>query len=252
MAVRRHARPGPAVVRAALLVVGVGSALAFGIVHSDTPAARSGGHDGHGGRSANAGNGHADSVLVAQLRQTQALVARYPTISAAEAAGYRRSGAFAPGLGAHYVNERTVSLNDDGVMDRHDLAAPELIYDGVGPDAVLAGFMYLARTDGEPEGFAGHDDHWHAHTNLCVVDRGGVLNAPIGADAAATESECSSLGGVFYPRTAYMLHVWSVPGFESPLGMFSETNPTITCPDGSAAMIDPATLGFAATACQNP
>jgi hypothetical protein len=239
----------------ALVVVAAGSALAFGVARSDPPAAPVDGHRAH--RAAPAPVEHdapsgTHRELAAQLRQTQALVARYPTVAAAEAAGYRRSGAFAPGLGAHYVNEATVSLNDDGVMDRHDLAAPELIFDGLGPDARLAGFMYLARTETEPEGFAGHDDHWHAHTNLCVVERDGVLHAPIGADAGATESECSTLGGVFYPRTAYMLHVWTVPGFESPLGVFSETNPALTCPDGSAAMVDPATLGFAPTACQNP
>ena len=253
----------------ALVVVAAGSALAFGVARSDrrseptgspatptTPARAHGSHpsadlrsDGH--RDGRAHVGELEE-LADQLRRTRALVARYPTIAAAEAAGYRRSGAFAPGLGTHYVNEATVSLNDDGVMDRHDLAAPQLIFDGLGPDARLAGFMYLARTGTEPEGFAGHLDHWHAHTNLCVVDRGGVLHAPIGADAAATESECAALGGVFFPKTAYMLHVWSVPGFESPLGVFSMTNPAITCPDGSDAMVDPATLGFAPTACQNP
>ena len=33
--------------------------------------------------------------------------------------------------------------------------------------------------------------------------------------------------------TTYMVHVWSVPGYESPKGVFSEVNPRITCPDGS-------------------
>ncbi len=252
MGVRRCRPRVPVVACVALVVVAAGSALAFGVARSDPPGASGDGHGAHRQPTAHAGHGVANRELAAQLRATRALIARYPTVAAAEAAGYRRSGAFAPGLGAHYVNEATVSLNDDGVMDRRDLAAPELIFDGLGPDARLAGFMYLARTAAEPEGFAGHDDHWHAHTNLCVVERDGVLHAPIGADAAATESECSALGGVFYPKTAYMVHVWSVPGFESPLGVFSETNPAITCPDGSVAMADPTTLGFAPTACQNP
>jgi hypothetical protein len=29
------------------------------------------------------------------------------------------------------------------------------------------------------------------------------------------------------------VHVWTVPGYESPRGTFSEVNPKITCPDGS-------------------
>ena len=30
-----------------------------------------------------------------------------------------------------------------------------------------------------------------------------------------------------------MVHVWTVPGYESPQGVFSELNPKMTCPDGT-------------------
>ncbi len=30
-----------------------------------------------------------------------------------------------------------------------------------------------------------------------------------------------------------MVHVWSVPGWESSQGLFGEVNPALACPDGS-------------------
>jgi len=30
-----------------------------------------------------------------------------------------------------------------------------------------------------------------------------------------------------------MLHVWTVPGYESPKGVFNEVNPALTCADGT-------------------
>ena len=52
-----------------------------------------------------------------------------------------------------------ISVNPSGVMDDQALAGAYLIYDGVEPDSRLAGFMYLAYRQTEPEGFAGPHDH---------------------------------------------------------------------------------------------
>jgi hypothetical protein len=30
-----------------------------------------------------------------------------------------------------------------------------------------------------------------------------------------------------------MVHVWTVPGYESDTGVFSEVSPALTCPDGT-------------------
>ena len=40
-------------------------------------------------------------------------------------------------------------------------------------------------------------------------------------------------GGFFVAQSGYMVHVWTVPGYESPDGVFSGLNRKVTCPDGS-------------------
>ena len=173
------------------------------------------------------------ATLARQLTVTADLVERYPTLGDARAAGYRRNGPFTPGLGTHY-GPPDAPLNGDGDMDPEDLAAPFIIYDGLEPDAPIAGFMYLA-TGVEPEGFAGPNDHWHHHENVCViVNPDGTLDSPLAADAeGTTKAACDAIGGQWIDFVGYMVHVWNVPGYESPDGMFTEVNPRITCPDGT-------------------
>jgi len=191
------------------------------------------------------------AALAAQLAQTNELAIKYPNIAAAEAAGYRRSGPFTPGLGTHYTG---FGANDsmqgvDGPM------SPTLIFDGIEPTSPLAGFMYMAggQAGGEPEGFIGPNDHWHYHTNTCVVFRDGVIEAPLGADRAVTKAQCDEYdGSTFIEETGYMVHVWTVPGYESSRGTFSNINPAITCPDGTYRTIPVEKWGFKPTTCRNP
>ncbi|HEX8802897.1 MAG TPA: hypothetical protein VF743_01850 [Acidimicrobiales bacterium] len=194
------------------------------------------------------------ATLATQLAATADLVERYPTLGDAEAAGWRRAGPFSPGLGTHYQTPNFV-MNSDGDMDPEDLAAPMLIFDGVDVDAPLAGFMYLAYgRDTEPEGFAGPNDHWHYHESVCIV-RGadGGIDTPFGADLeGVTEQMCTDVGGSFIDFTGYMVHVWNVPGYESPDGMFTELNPKITCPDGTYDRIPLEDVGSRRSVCLNP
>jgi hypothetical protein len=176
------------------------------------------------------------AVLAHQLARTSELVARYPTVAAAEAAGYTRNGPFSPGLGAHYGKGIDTYI-PGGVIDDTTILKPMLIYDGTDPDARLVGFMYMgsAANGGPPEGFAGPNDVWHYHTNTClVVHADGTTDAPLGADSENVDPKlCQSLGGFLIENTGYMLHVWTVPGWENPLGVFHETHPAITCADGT-------------------
>ena len=145
--------------------------------------------------------------------------------------------------------------NSDGKMDPTDLAAPMLIFDGLTPDAPLAGFMYLAYgTKGEPAGFAGPNDHWHYHEKICIVGHpGGGIDTPFGADAeGVTEAMCTKVHGSWLPFSGYMVHVWNVPGYESPDGMFSELNPKITCPDGTYHTIKTVDIGNRSSTCLHP
>jgi hypothetical protein len=175
--------------------------------------------------------------LTQQLNGTSKLIAKYPTIAAAEAAGYRRAGPFSPGLGTHYIGLGNRNMDDDLIQGIDGPMYPALIYDGITPDAPLAGFMFTSLNGGagkEPEGFVGPNDHWHYHTRVCIVYRNGVIESPLGADRENISlADCQKVGGRLMVITTYMVHVWSVPGYESPKGVFSEINPKITCPDGS-------------------
>ncbi|MCU0267266.1 MAG: hypothetical protein MUF83_01330 [Acidimicrobiales bacterium] len=191
------------------------------------------------------------AALTGQLSQTAVLVERYPTAADAEAAGYRRAGPYAPGLGAHYVPFDDYVVNTDGDMDPEDLVAPILIYDGTTPDAPIAGYMFTHLGEEAPEGFPGPNDHWHFHTNVCLTTSpDGHVDAPLGADREVTKEQCDAYGGELIANTGTMVHVWSVPGYESSRGLFSEVNPALDCEDGTYYMIPIEELGDKTTLCR--
>jgi hypothetical protein len=80
----------------------------------------------------------------------------------------------------------------------------------------------------------------------------GVIEAPLGADAEnVTKELCDKYGGSLIENTGYMVHVWTVPGYESSRGVFSNINPALSCPDGSYHAVPLTELGFRKTACKN-
>jgi hypothetical protein len=173
--------------------------------------------------------------MLRQLALTLDVVKKYPTVKAAEAAGYRRAGPFIPGLGTHYIGGRP--MRGSVITDAEILAPATIIFDGTTPDAPIAGFMYMARAASrsapEPEGFAGPNDKWHFHTGVCTVQGANNTTEIFGFDGSITEADCRKSGGNFAAVTQYMLHVWTVPGYTSPLGVYSHANPALTCPDGT-------------------
>jgi hypothetical protein len=172
--------------------------------------------------------------LTSQIAVTQRVGEMYPTRADAEAAGYRRAGPYSPGLGIHYIRPSGEGLNSDGVMSEADLLAPlSIIYAGTEPDAPIAGFMYYSMSEDKPTGFAGPNDVWHYHTNTCVVYAADGIDAPFGADADVPARLCEQAGGQMLETTQWMVHVWSLPGWESQQGLFGEVNPALTCPDGT-------------------
>jgi hypothetical protein len=179
-----------------------------------------------------------EKKLEAQLAVTRQVAKQYPTVADAMAAGYRRAGPYSPGLGTHLVLQNGQGLNPDGVMDEEDLRHPlSIIYSGHEPDDHVVGFMYYSLSQKEPEGFAGDNDFWHYHTSVCVV-RGadGGIDAPYGADRDVPEKLCKKAGGYLLKQTQWMVHVWSVPGYEMSDehgGVFGEVNPKIACDDGT-------------------
>lgn len=172
--------------------------------------------------------------LLHQLAVTSLAAERFPTVAAAEAAGYRRAGPFTPGLGAHYTKP---SLDVDGLFTDEELLNPGgIVYAGTDPSSEIVGFMYISTAspdDLEIKGFAGPNDHWHTHAGVCLRPGEGGTDA-LGADGDITRTQCEAQGGNFIADlNVSLLHVWTAPGYSDPIGIFAHLNPAITCPDGT-------------------
>ena len=156
---------------------------------------------------------------------------KFPTVAAAEAGGYRKSTPYVPCIGAHYTNT--------GLVATFNPATPsELLYDGTAPDSKIVGLSYLVfHRGGPPEGFTGPNDRWHQHNfngGLCMKD--GVV---IGAETTS-EQQCIAKGGGKVPlNDIWMLHDWTVPGFECTWGAFAGECPELGGRTGMTAWDPP-------------
>ena len=102
-----------------------------------------------------------------------------------------------------------------------------------------------------PKGFVGDLDLWHSHSAVCIVPTPDGIETPFGADLdGITQEMCEAEGGSLLDFTGYMVHVWTVPGYESPEGVFSDLNPRLTCPDGTYYKIETRDIGSADTTCR--
>jgi hypothetical protein len=152
-----------------------------------------------------------------QIARANAALARIATVAEAEAAGYRRVSPYIPCVAAHYV--KSSALMDDGF----DPDNPEIaLFAGTDPDSPAVGLSYLTFGDEAPEGFAGPNDLWHNHQEICISE-GGVL----GVDAV-TEEACAARGGRLRNiGNIWMNHMWNAAGWESSWGMFSGEHPDL-------------------------
>jgi hypothetical protein len=172
--------------------------------------------------------------LAAQLTLARQVALKYPTVADALRAHMYLAGGFAPGSGAHYMWMPGIAqgIQPDGEIN--PLYPASFIYDGTSPTSRIAGLMYISLLANPPEGFAGPNDHWHRHFNLCVQYGSGGITTPFPADADITRAQCEAIPhAMFMQKTVWMLHTWAVPGYESPDGVFSHANPDLRCIDGS-------------------
>jgi hypothetical protein len=170
------------------------------------------------------------ATLKAQLLQARAVALKYPTVADARAGGYGVvAGGFAPGSGAHYISYG--SMTGGAAFDA--TRPMSLIYDGISPTSEITGLMYYGMGETAPEGFAGPNDHWHRHSNVCIKGGGGAMEVPFPADADVTPAQCKAVNGSMLEITGWMVHAWVVPTWESPLGVFSHDNSNVRCADGS-------------------
>lgn len=182
------------------------------------------------------------ALLSQQLAQAYEAAMRYPTVASAKAAGMILAGGMAPGVGAHYQiigPDLFKGINPDGTVN--PLYPASWIYASTADNAPVVGVMYESLASSAPAGFAGPNDHWHRHSNVCVQFGGGKIAVPFAADQDVTPQECRNVHGTFMNKTVWMVHAWVVPGWESPQGVFSHDNLHVYCP-GNTDLTD--AIGF--------
>jgi len=149
------------------------------------------------------------------------MTAKYRDVRVAQADGFVNMGG-ALGIGYHFAR----NLDPDEVNLEKP---PVLIYED-DPSApggyALAGVMYIMKAE------TGSDDQpvnspfpkslamWHKHQNICM------FKDNIHHRDNLTEEQCQQIGGRFIKETQWMVHAWIWK--ESPLGVFSFTNPLVT------------------------
>lgn len=203
-----------------------------------TTTTSAGGHHHGGDDAATADPGRPSIVqfhgderqqLADQLVQVRALAMRYPTVADAEAAGYELTTPYAPGTGAHYGKDADTQPPGQPL----DLAKPQaFLYDGTKPDSRLVGVMYVQLGgDSAPDGFAGPLDAWEPFPGQCLEP--GTTDPVFPTKDSVTKQECDDADGTFIDVTAWIQHVWVVPGWEAPGGVFAPYNDDIVCADGT-------------------
>ena len=172
--------------------------------------------------------------LALQLVVARTTAMQYPTVADATKAGFILAGKFTPGAGAHYVSISGSASSYMGHTTTIDPAHPlALIYDGTAPTSRVVGLMYGSFNVLPPDGFAGPNDHWHRHTNLCITFDKGSIGIPYPPDSDVKKAACDALHGQFMRETLWMVHAWVVPGWDSPEGVFSHANIDLHCGDGT-------------------
>jgi hypothetical protein len=168
----------------------------------------------------------------AQLDVVSAIIAKYPTAGDAMADGWTPATINLRGIAAHFLKGGPGGfLNMDGTFD---VAQPEiLLFDGIEADAPIVGVSYLVSGE-TPEGFAGDFDVWHRHDAVCFAN--GLVIGEIGGHEGSKidvgEQACKDAGGLTFPLSNLsMIHVWMVPDFPSPNGVFSHDHAGLDNPE---------------------
>jgi hypothetical protein len=156
----------------------------------------------------------------AQWAAAAAASAAVDTAAEREAAGYVRSAVQGAGVGVHWVDWTRIDAPFDAAHP-----AMLLVDERDGRDD-LVGFSYWLRSDGPPAAFAGGNDVWHRHTNLCIV------NGWVDREEVTSAEDCA--GDLLAGSDLWMLHAWVVPGRENRWGGFAVRHPEL-CPAATAA-----------------
>ncbi len=158
-------------------------------------------------------------TVAAQISAVTAEAVKLPTGNLAKAAGWTPATLFFPGIAAHYMVGGTgAAIGLDSVFDPMH---PEVLLYGRGSNPPLVGINYIVKSGAlPPEGFEGDWDVWHEHQWLCVQ----LPPLPLLVVGESNDGVCPS-GQYAYPfQGHWLLHVWSIPGWDAPEGLFSHEN----------------------------
>jgi hypothetical protein len=156
----------------------------------------------------------ADAIVAAARR----VMAQYPTVQAAESAGFKKFLPRIPLPIEHYTNREYALEAWRGDFD--PMHPTSLIFQRTGSALTLVGVMYTASNSVDraglnqrvPLSFA----TWHRHVDFCRPPSGSSPNEWFGAGSQFgmqgsidTADACAKAGGTFVPVVfGWMLHVW--------------------------------------------
>lgn len=172
-----------------------------------------------------------DCWEITNLQLAADFAAGYPTVASIQAAGWVQATPYTPaeggqgGQGVHFVDPNRVAPPSAQFNPRRP---NYLMYNGTAPTANLVGMMFLVDTGGDsttttpPAGFAGANDHWHNHGQLCYKANSYpfVLGEIGHSGLTATYCRQVLLGVVTGPNgdpgapdfsSQWMVHVWLPP-----------------------------------------
>jgi hypothetical protein len=142
--------------------------------------------------------------VASYIQEAADFASKYPTVAAAQAAGWVQATVWTPGQGIHFVDPNRITGPFDPRRPNY------LLYNGTAPTSNLAGMMFLTDTGSSttpPAGFPGNNDHWHNHGPLCY--KAGANPYIIGESPQMSNALCTSLGGVMTDFSSqWMVHVW--------------------------------------------
>lgn len=205
---------------------------------SDAHSASSESDDAHsasGGERPTAAEFHGPlrARLGRQLVRARRIALAAPTYGDAMAAGWEPTTPYAPGTGAHAGRDE----NTQSPGQPFDVGKPQaLMYLGTKPGSPVVGMMYVqVGGDRAPSGFAGPLDEWHPVHGICL--KADETDPLLPTTESVTKRRCERLGGRFLDLTVWIQHVWVVPGWEAPGGVFAHLNADIVCVDRSGASV---------------
>jgi hypothetical protein len=159
--------------------------------------------------------------VVAQLSAAADFARQFPTVADVRAAGWIQVTVWTPGQGIHFADP-------DRLYGPFNPEMPNwLQYNGTAPTARLAGMMFLVDSGVDPpSGFAGPNDHWHNHDELCI----DADAEPMVIGEHVSDQLCAAMGGVNVDvSNQWMVHGWLpvYAGWEA-TDIFNNNHPSLT------------------------